>query len=245
MDIGEGYPHDRELLNYATSANVCCGVHAGEPELTIATVDLCRAKEVRIGAHPGYPDRDSMGRNPLDAGRQREWLDSVLLQIRDFCHMFPSEYVKPHGGLYNDTGKPLLADWDSMVGRPTATTPYEAGGLALSEVPGTGLLIMALRITKVPLMGLPHTMHQPIAIRAGQAFIREGFADRRYQADGTLVPRGQPDAILSDPKEIADQVLRLADGVDSICLHGDTEGCVEFAAMVRETLEANGYEVRA
>lgn len=245
VDIGEGYPHDAELLNFATSANVCCGIHAGSAQLTADTVELCRIKRIRIGAHPGYPDRASMGRASLTVDHQREYLGSVLRQIRDFCTEYPAAYVKPHGAFYNDTGKPISMGWDSMAQNPTASSPYEAAGHALSLVPGTGMLIMALRITKVPLLGLPGTMHEPIASRAGVRFFREGFADRRYQEDGSLAPRSEPGAVFDDPGLVKEQVLRLADHVDSICLHGDTADCTEFAELVYSTLIDAGFEVRA
>ncbi len=245
VDIGEGNPNDAELLNFATSANVCCGVHAGNAELTAETVELCKIKRIRIGAHPGYPDRGSMGRAPLTTEHQREYLSSVLEQIRDFRAEFGGAYVKPHGAFYNDTAQPIGTGWDSMANHPTANSPYEAGGHALSMFPGTGMLIMALRIVKLPLLGLPGTMHEPIARRAGVAFIREGFADRAYREDGTLVPRSESGAVLSEAKEVRAQVLRLANEVDSICLHGDTPDCVEFAEQIYATLVEAGFEVRA
>lgn len=245
VDIGEGYPNDAELLNFATSANVCCGVHAGSAELTAETVALCRVKQIRVGAHPGYPDRAGMGRQPLSTENQRDYLSSVLQQIRDFHAEYGAAYVKPHGGFYNDTGQPISAGWDSMAKYTTASSPYEAGGFALSLVPGTGMLTMALRITKLPLMGLPRTMHDPISQRAGVPFIREGFGDRAYREDGTLVPRGQPDAVLADPISVRGQVLRLANDVDSICLHGDTPDCLEFAELIYAALTDAGFEVRA
>ena len=245
VDIGEGFANDAELLNFASSANVCCGIHAGNAELTLETVELCRIKRVRIGAHPGYPDRASMGRRPISMEVQRDYLDSVFRQIRDFCVEYGAAYVKPHGAFYNDTAQPTAEGWDSMAKHPTASSPYEAQGHALSLVPGTGVLIMALRIAKVPIMGLPHTMHEAISKRAGVSFIREGFGDRAYREGGTLVPRGEPGAMLSDPGAVKAQVLRLANDVDSICLHGDTPDCVEFAELVFAALTDQGYEVRA
>ena len=245
VDIGEGYSNDAELLNFATSASVCCGVHAGNAELTAETVAMCRVKHIRVGAHPGYPDRVGMGRQPLSAETQRDYLGSVLHQIRDFCAEHGAAYVKPHGAFYNDTARPLSPGWDSMAKNPTASSPYEAGGFALSLVPGTGMLMMALRISKMPLMGLRGTMHEPIAERSGVPFIREGFADRAYREDGTLVPRAELGAVLSDPDVVRRQVIRLANDIDSICLHGDTPDCVEFAELIYATLLDAGFEVRA
>jgi UPF0271 protein len=245
VDIAEGFPHDAELLKFATSANICCGVHAGSAQLTADTVELCRSKGVRIGAHPGYPDRGSMGRAPLSVEHQRDWLGSVLQQICDFCVEYPTQYVKPHGALYNETAQPISVGWDSMAKYPSSTSPYEAGGYALSLVPGTGMLIMALRINKVPIMGLPGTMHLPIGERAHVAFIKEGFADRAYLENGLLMPRSEPGAVLTNRIKIAAQVIRLANECDSICLHGDTPDCLEFAELIYKTLVDEGFEVKA
>ncbi|MHB8636914.1 MAG: LamB/YcsF family protein [Fimbriimonadaceae bacterium] len=245
VDIGEGLPYDAELLNFATSANVCCGVHAGSAELTAETVAMCRVKQIRVGAHPGYPDRANFGRQAVDAEHQRAFLGSVLQQIRDFSAEYQCAYVKPHGAFYNDTAKLLTPGWDTMAEHPTATSPYEAEGHGLSLVPGTGVLIMGLRIAKVPLMGLPRTMHEPIARRAGVAFLREGFGDRASFPDGTLKPRGEPGAVLSDPTAVRAQVMRLANEVDSICIHGDTPDCVEFAELIYVALTDAGFEVCA
>jgi UPF0271 protein len=186
-----------------------------------------------------------MGRQPLTIENQRGYLTSVMQQIRDFSVEYGAAYVKPHGALYNDTAQPTLKGWDSMAKHPTASSPYEATGYALSLVPGTGMLIMALRITKTPLLGLPGTMHEPISDRAGVPFIREGFADRAYRNDGTLVPRSESGAILSDPNAVRAQVLRLVNDVDSICLHGDTPDCLEFAELIYAALADAGFEVRA
>jgi UPF0271 protein len=244
-DLGEGFGYDDALLSIVTSANVCCGVHAGDPELTRLTVEKCLERGVRVGAHPGYPDRDSMGRRPMEPGKERVYLDSILSQIRSFCYAYPAAYLKPHGAFYNDTARVLAQNWDSMTTHPTARSPYEAGGVALSEVPGTGVLIMALRLTRVALMGLPGTMHEPIAARAGSPFIREGFADRRYLADGRLAPRSEPGAVLTEAPEVVEQAISLAASVDSICLHGDTPDAAGLAEAVRVGLERAGFEVTA
>src|SRR5476651_1132837 len=84
VDIGEGFPYDRELLKFASSANVCCGVHAGSDELSRETVALCKTQRVRIGAHPGYPDRESMGRIAMQAGQERIYLNSIFDQVMRF-----------------------------------------------------------------------------------------------------------------------------------------------------------------
>jgi UPF0271 protein len=241
VDLGEGFPFDEQLLDFATSANVCCGVHAGNESLTMRTVALCRAKNVRVGAHPGYPDRESMGRRPIDDEHQRVYLDSVFNQVRRFTQVAKPSYLKPHGAFYNDTAVPIPEGWDVDE---DGQRGYQAGGVFLARHPGVQSLAMLLRVYKLPLMGLEGTAHEVVARRTNQRFMREGFADRAYCPDGTLVPRSEPGAVLSDENAIVEQVLRLAPIVDSICLHGDTPNCVEYAQLVRRTLKGAGYEVR-
>jgi len=245
VDVGEGDGFDEPLLDLATSANVCCGQHAGSDSLTGKTVDLCIEKGVRIGIHPGYPDRKSKGRAALLIENQRDYLSSVMNQIRTFMIHYPAEYVKPHGAFYNDLAVPLVLGWDSLVKYPTAKSPYEAGGQALSLVPGSGALQMSLRIYKLPLMGLANTMLEEIAKRAEVPFIREGFADRRYTQSGTLVPRSEPNSILSDRGEIRDQVLELAEKCDSICVHGDTLEAAEILTFVVKILSDANIAISA
>lgn len=242
VDIGEGFAFDEELLRFASSANICCGAHAGSNDLTRETIELCQRHRVRIGAHPGYPDRLSMGRRSMELGQERAYLKSIFDQVGWFLGQCRPAYLKPHGAFYNDTAVVLPPDWEYARRSPKASQ-YEAGGVFLSEYPGMQSLIMILRIHKLPLMGLAPTSHTPIAARAGQSLIREGFADRRYTDQGTLVPRYEPGAVLQAPQEIIEQVLRLADSVDTICLHGDTPDCLEFAELITKTLIDAGYSV--
>lgn len=217
VDVGEGFAFDDELLRIATSANVCCGAHSGSVELSLETAEKCRSLGVRVGAHPGFPDRTTMGRGafPLDDEPSRV---ALLRSLMEQCAVASWSYVKPHGALYNATTRP-----------GPATVP----------------LVAVLLHLGLPLMGMPGTHHEHIAFAAEVPFIREGFADRAYLPDGRLVSRTEPGAVLSDPDEIAAQVLVLAERVDSICVHGDSPGCVEIAALVRSTLERAGYEVVA
>jgi len=216
VDIAEGFSWDHDLLQVATSANVCCGAHAGSPGLTRKTIDLCQAQRVRVGLHPGYPDREGMGRRSFA---------SLATALEDWTHalddqVFPwapeAAYIKPHGAFYHDVlGDPALAD----------------------------VLTDLLRRTGLPLMGMAGTGHEEIAARAGVALVREGFADRLYRNDGTLVPRTEPGAVHSDPVEMGRQAVGLVGRVDSICVHGDTPGCVEAARAVRQALTQAGFEV--
>lgn len=243
VDIGEGFPFDLALLEFASSANVCCGEHAGSWDLTLETVARCREAGVRVGAHPGYPDRASMGRRSMPSECVRDWLQSIHAQIERFARECEPSYVKPHGALYNDTAVLLPLDWGSALRSVESEQAYHAVGLYLAQYPGLQALSMSLRIHRLALMGLVSTAHWVIAERAGVPLIREGFADRRYTDLGTLVPRSEPGAMLTDPNEIRRQVLLMADQADSICLHGDGERVLEFAELVYKTLVDSGYKV--
>jgi len=242
VDIGEGFPFDRELLKFATSANIGLGEHAGSRELTTETVAYCREAGLRVGAHPGYPHRASMGRDPIPEGEHKVYFDSIFVQCQWFAAMYAPDYLKPHGGFYNDTAVVLPEGWRTENDAPT---PYGQEGIFLSKHPGVQFLMMLLRVYKLPLMGLDRTSHAEVARRAGKGFIKEGFADRLYRDNGTLMPRDRPGAVIKDPDRVAEQVRRLAPKVDSICLHGDGPDCLQFAERVRKTLEDAGYEVGA
>lgn len=244
VDIGEGFPFDRDLLSFASSANICCGAHAGSHDLTRETVDLCLQQRVRIGVHPGYPDRESMGRISLKSGQEREYLKSIFDQVTQFIGVAKPSYLKPHGAFYGDTAIVLPDNWRTAVRQsPPPASAYEASGLYLAQFPGVQSLILLLRMYRLPLMGLHATAHKEIATRAGTEIFREGFGDRGYLANGTLIPRGQPGAILSQGESIKEQVLRLAPSVDSICLHGDTPHSLDYAETVFKTLVDAGYGV--
>lgn len=243
VDVGEGFGFDRDLFEFATSANICCGVHAGSWELTRETIAYCRERGIRFGAHPGYPDRATMGRATITESTTREYLDSIFRQVSEFAQFARPAYLKPHGAFYNDTAQPLPDGWDRAVTVEGRRGPYDAGGIYMARFPGLASLQMLLKIFRLPLMGLEPTAHAEVARRSGQDLYREGFADRAYQEDGTLVPRSERGAVLGDPAAIDAQVRALAPNVDSICLHGDTPGCVEFAEMVYRALVDAGYEV--
>lgn len=232
VDIGEGFPHDAALLEFATSANICCGEHAGSWELTLQTIELCKDKGTRIGCHPGFPDRESFGRRVPKENEIDAYLISVGEQVDRFVKETTASYIKPHGAFYN-----VLAS----RGFPNEFAPSIYGACG-------GALIHILMLTGLPPMLLLGSrdgavVEERIAPLWHTKPIYEGFADRRYRADGTLTPRSEPDAVLRDPEEIRAQVMSLAPKVDSICLHGDTPNCLEFAELVRRTLLDAGYEV--
>ena len=211
---------DQALLQIVTSANVCCGAYAGDAGLALATVEACLAAGVVVGAQFGYPDREGFGRRPMDPS-DADLVDTVRTQLDDLMTWADEvgghvSYVKPHGALYNT----IVSDERQARAVVEAVAPY---GLPILGLPGSAVL----RITAAEgLEGVP-----------------EGFADRGYRADGTLVPRSEPDALIDGPEAAAAQALTLARDVRSLCVHGDSPGALDLARAVRAALEADGQRL--
>ena len=241
-DLGEGfgpyqYGADQELLPLVTSANIACGWHGGDPGVMRQAVRVAREHGVTIGAHPGYPDRMGFGRRNMSLSPQ-EVTDGILYQLGALEGLCRAEgtavrYVKPHGALYNTAAQdPVLA----------------AAVVEAVRLFGAGLVLLC---------PWGSTMAQA-AQAAGLPIAREFFADRGYQEDGSLVPRGQPGAILSEPESVCRRVIRavkegvvetfsgreIAVEMDSICLHGDTSAAVVLAGCIRRALEMEGVLLR-
>jgi 5-oxoprolinase (ATP-hydrolysing) subunit A len=242
-DVGEGvgpWPmgDDERLIPLVTSVNIACGAHAGDPLTIDRTVRAAAAHGVAVGAHPGYPDLVGFGRRDLDMAPD-ELEASLVYQIGAIAAFAraagtPLRHVKPHGALYN------LAARDPAV----ATTIARA----VARVSGDLVLV-----------GLAGSAFGSAASDAGLAFAAEAFADRAYEADGTLRSRRQPGAILESPDLAAAQALSIVrdgcvtshDGrvvavrADTICIHGDTPGAAEFAAAIRAALAGAGVTIAA
>jgi UPF0271 protein len=236
-DLGEGAGHDGELMPLITSANIACGAHAGDAATMRRTLELALEHGVAIGAHPGFNDREHFGRRelPVTAVQVREL---VLTQTRLLQQIARESgacvtHLKPHGALYNQAARePALAE--AIVDTVLELDPgIRVFGLAGSQ------LIAAAR-------------------QRGLVAANEVFADRTYQADGTLTPRALPDAMVQTEQEAVEQVLRMlregrvlaTDGTsvavsaDTICLHGDGPEAVAFAKRLRRELFAAGIAVR-
>lgn len=234
-DVGEGLD-DAPFIPLLTSVNIACGGHAGDDASIERTIRLAVAAGAAIGAHPGYPDREGFGRRDLDL--VPEELDATIREqvgrVVDAARRLGAavSHVKAHGALYNSAARdPLSA---SIVARAVAAV---SGELALVGPPGSALLTAARA--------------------AGLRAVAEGFADRAYEADGTLRSRRLPGAVLADPAAVAVQAVRIArdriaeavDGtilqlpVDTLCLHGDTPGAVANARAVRLALDEAGISV--
>jgi UPF0271 protein len=214
-DIGEGAGEDEAILHCIDSANVCCGVHAGSPSLTIATAQRCRTLGIEVGAHPGYDDRAGFGR--IERSMSAEEVEALIaFQVASIAAVSSIAYVKPHGALYHRCQRDAAA----------------ADGLVrVAMTHGVGV------------MGQPGFEIVAAAHRAGVSVYREGFADRLMLPDGSLAPRSQAGAILN-PTLATQQAVSLAQSgrYDTICIHGDTPGAGQVASAVRDALKQAGIE---
>ncbi len=242
-DVGESFGRwrlgdDDAVLDVVTSANVACGFHAGDASTLRRCCESAVRRGVVIGAQVGYRDLAGFGRRFIDMDPV-ELADDVTYQIgalEALARVAGARvaYVKPHGALYN------------------ATVHHQAQARAV-------VAAVAAYDETLPVLGLPGSRLLAEAERAGLRPVREAFADRGYTPEGTLVPRSEPGALLEDPVEVADRVLRMVrdgeveavDGTvvrvdaESVCLHGDSPGAVQMAAAVRAGLDEAGLSVRA
>ncbi|MDH6237763.1 5-oxoprolinase subunit PxpA [Cryobacterium sp. CG_9.6] len=240
-DVGESFGiysfgDDAAIIASVSSINVACGFHAGDPSTIRATCTSAAAAGVTVGAHPGYRDLAGFGRRFIDMN-PTELSNDVVYQIGAVQALArvsgtAVRYVKPHGALYN-----------SIVHHPAQARAVVEAVLAVDAT--------------LPIMVLPHSEIERAARAAGLRTVAEGFADRAYNPDGTLVSRALPGAVLHSVAAVTEQVLRLAgdhqvlaiDGklidveVESICLHGDTPDSVVLAAAVRAALVGSGITI--
>ncbi len=241
--MGEGFGawrmgDDIALLDHVTSANVACGFHAGDPATIRRTVEAAVAKGVAVGAHPSLPDLQGFGRRIMNVSPD-EVYDLIVYQvgaIDAFARASGGKlsHVKAHGALYNMAAK------DRALADAIAAAVHDVDpSLVLFALSGSALIAAAEA--------------------AGLKPAAEVFADRSYQDDGSLTPRGRPGAMIEDVKVSIEQVRRMVfDGLvraqsgkevpvraDTLCIHGDQPGALEFAQRIRQALEQAGAEVRA
>lgn len=222
-DLGEGSPGEDEIWPLIDSANVACGGHVGDAESMREAVQRAREHNVKLGAHPSYPDRENFGRRSLDipADELRASLIAQISALRAFADV---RHIKPHGALYNDAHK----------------------NRALADV-----IIDAMRAIDptIALVAPDHSQMAAAARAAGTPVIREAFADRRYDPDGALVPRKEPRSTLSVEEAAAQAALLAQEGVviardgtrvpiafDTICIHADMENAVKRLRAIRASL---------
>ena len=237
-DLGEGAGHDAELMPLITSANIACGAHAGDEATMRATVALAKKHGVAIGAHPGFADRANFGRveRPVSPGEVHGLVHDQVLQMQLIARGAGARlvHVKLHGALYN------MAAREPALARAVVDAVYEVD-------------------PRLVLFGLAASQLIAVAEACGLPVASEVFADRTYQADGSLTPRVQPNALITDENAAVAQVLRMVragkvratDGtevaltVDTVCLHGDGAHPVEFARRLRQELAAAGIDLKA
>ena len=231
-DMGENIGNDEDIMPYITSANIACGFHAGDEISMRMTVRLAKKYDVAVGAHPSWKDREGFGRGEMSL--PLEEVESLILdQIKALSEIARSEgvelrHVKPHGALYNQAAKDQ----------------------ALALVIAKSVKIFS---TELILVGLAGSKLIDAGINIGLNVANEGFPDRNYNPDGTLVSRKQSNAIIESPEDVASHAVGLAQNgidfagrrvrVDTLCLHGDHPHAAQNAKLVRAALEKNGINL--
>lgn len=230
-DMGEGYPHDFEMIQYISSVNISCGAHAGSVEIMKKTISAAIKAGVAIGAHPGYPDRKNFGRVEIGLSK-KEIVMLVLEQMEVFSKGAAKaggkmNHLKLHGALYNRAA----ADSDLMFQIASAVVSVY-GSIHIYSLAGS----TSIKSIK----------------EAGAIPVNEAFADRAYNNDGTLVSRKLAGAVIKDVDKISSRVAAVAlnksiDNIptetQSICIHGDTPGALNIAAKIKEVLTKEGITI--
>jgi UPF0271 protein len=242
-DMGESFGayrigDDEAVMPNITSANIACGFHGGDPSVLRRTLRLAREAGVAVGAHPGFPDLVGFGRRELHAS-PAEVEDFVIYQVAALAGMAAAEgvrlqHVKAHGALYN------------MAAKDAALAAAIARGVKAFDL-------------SLILFGLPRSPLLEEGRAAGLRVAAEIFADRAYEADGSLASRRKPGSVIHDPQKVVDRAIRMVrersvvavDGTavpleaDTICVHGDTPGAAELTARLRAGLASAGIRVLA
>ena len=240
-DLGESFGAytiglDSEVIAHVSSANVACGYHAGDPLVMDRTVAAAAAAGVAVGAHPGYPDLMGFGRrnmvcSPKEAKAYVQYQLGALMAFTA-AHGIKLQHCKPHGALYNMAAKDM--DLSMAIAEAVASVDCD-----------------------IILLGLAGSKLLEAGRQAGLRVASEVFADRAYQADGTLVPRSRPGAVIHDKDEAIARTIRMVtEGkvtavtgeevsiqADSICVHGDNPSAVEFVKNIRAALEAREVSI--
>ncbi|MGA4438846.1 5-oxoprolinase subunit PxpA [Psychrobacter sp. KCTC 72983] len=237
-DVAEGCGQDDKLLTIVSSANVCCGLHAGSYAEMIATLQLAKKNNVRVGAHPGLDDRENFGRTNQSLGEEvyRALMAYQLGATKALCNLVgvSLDYVKPHGALYNQ-----------------AAVDESLADILVSEIKRFD--------PNLKVMGLSGGHLVAAAKRQGLVSISEVFADRSYEKDGSLVSRSKDNALITDTQAAIDHVLQMITQgtvtsvcgevvpveAESICLHGDGEHAILFAQEIKKQLERKGITISA
>ena len=237
-DLGEGLDHlDRQIIPMVDQVNVACGGHAGDQQSIYHCLRLAKENHTEVGLHPSYPDRENFGRVQLDISEQ-SLRQSLLEQCSFFLNCasglgIVASYLKPHGALYNA----MVKDFSLFCLIINVLKELQSG----FALPGLRLMCPA---SVMPLKFLQYVQQQQVKL------LFEGFADRAYCTDGSLMPRSLPGAVLTDHRQVLERVnglvnkkgLRTTDGdwlaleIDSLCVHGDTPGAVEMVRAIRKQI---------
>ena len=249
-DLGEGCGDDLALLEIITTANIACGAHAGGGEVLNQTVAAAALKGVAIGAHPSYPDSANFGRVSMLQLRSPAELESSLVeQILNVAktaknYQLSLSHVKAHGALYND-----------------AATNLAAAEIFLRAVDSAESILNSSygQTVRLPIMVMYNSVLAQRAVALQRPILYEVFADRAYTADGYLVPRSEPDAVLHDPSLVVKRILdfletgemptinssKILMHADTICIHGDNPASVHIARQLRSSLVEVGITLKA
>lgn len=237
-DMAEGVGNEAELMPWISSANIACGYHAGSEELMKRTIDLCMKHYVAIGAHPSFPDRENFGRTNMNLPPEQ-----VYQIVTDQLHIIGKmakhfgrilHHVKPHGALYNMAAKD--AELANAIAR--AVRDFDS---------------------RLIFYGLSQSVMIEEAKKLSLNTANEVFADRTYQSDGSLTPRTQPNALITDESQALQQAVRLAKEnkttdtsgkeihlkADTICLHGDGVHAVSFAKLIHQQLVQENINIKS
>ena len=233
-DMGENIGKDEDIMPFITSANIACGFHAGDENTMRETVRLAKQYGVAVGAHPSWKDMEGFGRNEMTLPPDE--VEALILdQVSALAKITKAEgaklhHVKPHGALYNQAAK------DHMLAKAISHAVKRVSvDLVLVGLAGSGLV--------------------EAGIEVGLKVANEGFPDRNYNHDGTLVSRKETHAIIESPEEIAIHAIELVKhginfsgrrvNVETLCLHGDHPRATDNAQVVRKVLEKFGVEIAA
>lgn len=225
-DLGEGKDNDESIMPYITSANIACGFHAGDEQTMRETMRLAKRFGVNAGAHPSWNDRENFGRKEMSVSPE-EAEKLVFEQIQILMAIAKEEgvaliHVKPHGALYNQSAKDI--ELATAIARAVKTISVD-----------------------LILVGLAGSRSLEAGREMGVRVAAEGFPDRGYNADGSLMSRLLPGALIESPEEVAIHAIELVKTgrMDTLCLHGDHPNAAENAKVLRGVLEKNGVKIAA
>ncbi|HLP35681.1 5-oxoprolinase subunit PxpA [Lacibacter sp.] len=237
-DLGEGLTTDEQIIPLISSANIACGYHAGDVDTMKRTIELCLQYNVAIGAHPSWPDKEYFGRTEMQKTAE-EIYNIVTAQLLLIAQIAKEQgvklhHVKPHGALYNQSAK------DRTISAAIAKAVYDFDSS----------LIM---------FGLSGSISLAEAVALGLQTAHEVFSDRTYQDDGSLTPRSQPNALITDEQTSLQQILQMINSntvtsvtgkiinlkADTICIHGDGSNAVAFAKIISYALKQAHIDIKA